>query len=86
MTADITDPAQVDGLLETVLDAYGTVDILVNNAANNPKVEAGQTTWSRFEHFPLAIWDADLAVGLTGAFLCSQTFGAEMARRGKGVI
>ena len=86
LNADITDPAQVAGLLETVLDAYGTVDILVNNAANNPKVEAGQTTWSRFEQFQLSMWDADVAVGLTGAFLCSQTFGAEMARRGRGVI
>ena len=86
LNADITDPAQVAGLLATTLDAFGTVDILINNAANNPKVEAGQTTWSRFEQFPLSMWDADVAVGLTGAFLCSQTFGAEMARRGKGVI
>ena len=28
----------------------------------------------------------DIAVGLTGAFLCSRVFGAEMARKGKGVI
>ena len=34
----------------------------------------------------LADWHADLAVGLTGAMLCSRVFGAEMARRGKGVI
>jgi len=43
-------------------------------------------TFSRLENFPLAQWDADLAVGLTGAFLCSQVMGTEMARRGKGVI
>ena len=38
------------------------------------------------EHFSLEQWQTDLAVGLTGAFLCSQVFGCEMARRGKGVI
>jgi NAD(P)-dependent dehydrogenase (short-subunit alcohol dehydrogenase family) len=42
--------------------------------------------WSRLERFPVEQWDADIAVGLTGAFLCSQTFGTEMARRGKGVV
>ena len=85
--ADITSPQQVEAALADVLDRYGRVDILVNNAANNPKVEtASEVPWSRFEHFPLAEWQADLAVGLTGAFLCSQIIGREMARRRRGVI
>jgi NAD(P)-dependent dehydrogenase (short-subunit alcohol dehydrogenase family) len=63
------------------------IDILINNAANNPKVEnTAEINFSRFESFPLAQWEADLAVGLTGAFLCSQVLGTEMARRGRGVI
>jgi NAD(P)-dependent dehydrogenase (short-subunit alcohol dehydrogenase family) len=84
---DITDPDEVNVMLATVLDRFGTVDILINNAANNPKVEdRADAAWSRLEHFPLDVWEADLAVGLTGAFLCSQVIGSEMARRGKGVI
>ena len=84
---DITKPYGVTSLLATVLETFGTVDILINNAANNPKVEeAGGHAWSRFEQFSLAAWEADLAVGLTGAFLCSQVIGSEMARRKKGVI
>lgn len=86
-TTDITRPDEVTSLLATVLEQFGTVDILINNAANNPKVEEsiGQP-WSRFEQFSLDAWEADLAVGLTGAFLCSQVIGTEMARRKKGVI
>ena len=84
---DITSPTQVKVLLETVLGRFGAVDILINNAANNPNVEVGSDrTRSRLEHFTLEAWEADLAVGLTGAFLCSQVLGSEMARRGRGVI
>ena len=82
---DITDPAQVAQLLQETLDRFGRVDILINNAAHNPKIE-GAAGFSRLESFPLAQWAADLAVGLTGAFLCSRTIGAEMARRRRGVI
>jgi len=90
--ADITREAEVEGLLQTVLSRHGRVDGLINNAANNPKMEdvgadgGHPFALSRLEHYPLEQWLSDLAVGLTGAFLCSRVIGAEMARRGKGVI
>lgn len=89
LVADVAQPEAVASALDTTLATYGRVDILINNAANNPKVEAtgrSATHWTRLERFPLDVWQADLAVGLTGAFLCSQIVGSAMARRGRGVI
>ena len=86
---DITDPKQVVELRERVLAELGRIDILINNAANNPAVASGgldQAHGSRLEVFPVEIWNQDIAVGLTGAFLCAQTFGPIMAERGGGVI
>lgn len=64
------------------------IDILVNNAAIDPKVKGDQGVLetSRLENFPLEQWDLQVAVGLTGAFLCSQVFGTAMARDGKGGV
>jgi NAD(P)-dependent dehydrogenase (short-subunit alcohol dehydrogenase family) len=87
IAVDITDPASVEVLLAEVLERFGRVDILVNNAANNPTMSQGSDDDTRrLETFPVSRWDADIAVGLTGAFLCSRILGAEMARRGRGVI
>ncbi|MBT4932942.1 MAG: SDR family oxidoreductase [Rhodospirillaceae bacterium] len=84
---DITQADQVDAACQSLLEKFGRIDILINNAANNPKMEnQNGDDFSRLESFPRDIWDADLAVGLTGAFLCSRTFGAVMAGAGKGVI
>jgi NAD(P)-dependent dehydrogenase (short-subunit alcohol dehydrogenase family) len=84
---DITQSAQVNNLLAEVLTRYGRVDILINNAANNPKMEnTADVKWSRLEDFPISQWEADIAVGLTGSFLCSQIIGREMARHKRGVI
>jgi NAD(P)-dependent dehydrogenase (short-subunit alcohol dehydrogenase family) len=70
-----------------VLDKFGRVDILINNAANNPKMEnTADVEFSRLEFFPLEQWEKDVAVGLTGAFICSQIIGYEMAKRKHGVI
>lgn len=65
-----------------------TVDILVNNAAIDPKVTSspGVMHSSRFEAFPVPQWQTEIAVGLTGAMLCAQVFGGEMAGRRRGVI
>jgi len=84
---DITSPKSVRTLLEDVLKRYGRVDALINNAANNPKMEkTAEVEFSRLENFPLKQWEADLSVGLTGAFLCSQVIGTEMAKQKRGVI
>lgn len=84
---DITSPDQVAALLDRVLETYGRVDVLINNAANNPKMEKGEgREWSRFEQFPLITWEQDIAVGLTGAYLCSQVIGSHLAQQGRGVI
>ena len=84
---DVTEPTSIRVALEDVLRRYGRIDGLINNAANNPKMESGSAVeFSRLESFDLDQWEADLAVGLTGAFLCSQIIGGEMARRGRGVI
>ncbi|MGA2236398.1 MAG: SDR family oxidoreductase [Terriglobales bacterium] len=85
--ADITNESEIEALRGEILAKFGRLDILINNAANNPKMEAStEVNFSRLENFPLAQWEADIAVGLTGAFLCSKVFGSHMASKGGGVI
>jgi NAD(P)-dependent dehydrogenase (short-subunit alcohol dehydrogenase family) len=87
LDADITNEASLLDARNQITRQFGRIDILINNAANNPKVEDGDgQTWSRLENFPLDVWEADIRVGLTGAFLCSRVFGSEMVTRKSGVI
>lgn len=85
---DITDKQQTESVAETLLKRYGHIDGLINNAANNPKVEGDAANMKaiRFENFPMKMWLDDIAVGLTGALVCAQVFGSTMAKQGKGVI
>ena len=87
MEVDITDKENINLALQKVLRRYNKIGSLINNAANDPKVGPNtDTAWSRFENFDLDVWSADLAVGLTGAFLCSQAVGSYMAQNSGGVI
>jgi NAD(P)-dependent dehydrogenase (short-subunit alcohol dehydrogenase family) len=88
LAADVTSEDSLLRVNDEILKRFGRIDILINNAANNPRVEADPAgrQWSRLENFPLEVWNADIAVGLTGAFLCSRIFGQQMARRSGGVI
>jgi NAD(P)-dependent dehydrogenase (short-subunit alcohol dehydrogenase family) len=84
---DITKLHEVASLRDGVLGKFGRIDILINNAANNPKMDGTEKTdLGRLEDFSLSRWQADLDVGLTGAFLCSQVLGTEMAKKRSGVI
>jgi NAD(P)-dependent dehydrogenase (short-subunit alcohol dehydrogenase family) len=85
--ADITDKRKVEVMVQKILAKFGRIDGLVNNAAKNPKMTGDSSNEpSTFENFPLENWTSDLAVGLTGAFLCAQACGRTMAERGGGVI
>lgn len=79
---DVTDPAA-----HARLAAELEIDILVNNAAIDAKVKPVEGLEpSRFEGFDRDQWDREIAVGLTGAMLACQAFGARMAARGRGTI
>ena len=77
-TTDVTVSADVDAMVATAENAFGRVDVLVNNAA----VCEGDDILRIDE----ATWDADVAGVLKSAFLCSKRVLPGMIDRGGGVI
>lgn len=82
---DITNEDSVKFYAKHLWTALGPVSVLINNAANNPKLEEGKNL-TRLENFPLIAWRADLDVGVTGAFLMAREIGGRMAENNNGVI
>ena len=85
---DVSNKASVEAMVAHALAAFGRVDILVNNAALDPKFDAQHATKyvSTFEDYPLELWNQALAVNLTGMFLCAQAAARPMLAQGGGVI
>lgn len=82
---DITDEASIKNNAELLISKYGKIDGLVNNAANNPKVEdCDELNFSRLENFPISTWNDDLNVSLTGSYLCSKIYGYEISKNARG--
>jgi NAD(P)-dependent dehydrogenase (short-subunit alcohol dehydrogenase family) len=87
LPVDITKIAAVEASLPVVLERFSAVDILINNAARNPKIEdTADSSFSRLENFSEQQWKLDLDVGLGGAFNCSKIYGTHMAQAGNGGI
>lgn len=85
---DITNPESIQKVCDKVYEQFGTIDILVNNAAINDMVEDPKSSMelSKFENYPLETWEKSIKVNLTGAFLCCQIFGKKMVEQGFGSI
>jgi NAD(P)-dependent dehydrogenase (short-subunit alcohol dehydrogenase family) len=88
MQMDVTDAKSIQSVCDEAERRFEGVGILINNAAIDAKVSAEDTSleFTRLEHFRRDQWEFEIAVGLTGAFLCAQAFGTKMASRGRGVI
>jgi len=84
-SVDITSEKQIEKNAKIIIDDYGKIDHLINNAAINPKVKLNfGKEFSRLENFPLDVWEKDIAVGLTGAFLCAKHYGYNIAQNKNG--
>jgi NAD(P)-dependent dehydrogenase (short-subunit alcohol dehydrogenase family) len=84
---DITNEKSVEKNVSLLFDKFGKIDGLVNNAANNPKVENNDDNiFTRLENFPLSVWQKDISVGLTGAFLCSKHYGNMISNNPNGGV
>ena len=88
LEVDVSDAGSVETMVKQVLERYGRIDILVNNAALDPKFDrehAGRHSTS-FEEFPLEAWQQAMDVNITGMFLCAQAVAPNMVASGQGVI
>jgi len=82
---DITNEQQISSNCKEIINHFGKIDGLVNNAANNPKVEdSAEINFSRLEYFSEKIWENDLAVGLKGSFLCVKYYGFQISKNPQG--
>ncbi len=75
---DVTERAQVDRVVATVLARHGRIDVLVNNA--------GITQDARLQKMTIEQFDRVIDVNLRGVFHCAQAVADAMVRQGHGVI
>ena len=82
---DITNEELIEKNCSDILNIYGKIDGLINNAANNPKIEDNDLiNFSRLENFNVDIWKNDLNIGLLGAFLCIKYYGFAISKNSLG--
>src|SRR5580700_882488 len=76
VAADVSNPGQVQNLIESAVKAFGRVDIVINNAGIEKKFA--------FVDYPLEELQKILAVNLIGPFLMSQSGARQMIQQGQG--
>jgi NAD(P)-dependent dehydrogenase (short-subunit alcohol dehydrogenase family) len=78
---DVTDPAATEGMAERTVDAFGRIDVLVNNAGYFKQTKKGP--WDRIE---VEEWDRAFDVNVRGTWLCCRAVVPQMRRQGSGKI
>lgn len=79
LKVDVSKPKDVQSMVDTVMEKYGKIDILINNAGIG-----GEGT--PFLELTEEKWDMMMDIHLKGTFLCCQAVGREMVKAEKGSI
>ena len=85
-SVDITKRETVKTALADVIAAWGTPDVLINNAGIDTQPSAPPEVSGPFEEFPEEVFREVVEINLTGTFNVSQLVGAEMVKKGAGSI
>ncbi|MBE6703287.1 MAG: SDR family oxidoreductase [Ruminococcaceae bacterium] len=81
---DVTSKASVDAMVAKVVETFGGIDAIVNNAGINiPRLLVDEGNQFELDE---AVWDKVMNVNVKGLFLCSQAACRVMLKAGKGVI
>ncbi len=86
---DVSDAASVQAGVDSAIERFGSLDILVNNAALTVRGGSERLLkdyFAPFESYPQDVWELALGVNLTGMVLCAQAAGRQMLRQGRGVV
>jgi NAD(P)-dependent dehydrogenase (short-subunit alcohol dehydrogenase family) len=75
---DVREPEQVESLVNSTVDKFGTIDVLVNNAAGNFVVPSEKLTVNG--------WNSVIGIVLNGTWYCSSFAGRQMIKQNHGVI
>ena len=75
---DVREPASIQAMVDRVLDEYGQIDFLMNNA--------GIVKWGEAENVAEQDWRQVIDVNLNGLFFCCQIVGRHMISRHSGRI
>jgi NAD(P)-dependent dehydrogenase (short-subunit alcohol dehydrogenase family) len=81
LAVDLSNESSVSEWAKRIIDAFGSIDVLVNNAATK-----SSNFFEPLERFPLDDWSEVVAVNMTGVFLAVRELGSAMAQKGKGSI
>jgi len=84
-SVNITREKEIKDNCLKIMNEYDKIDGLINNAANNPKIEdSNNLKFSRLENFNIEQWNNDLDVSLKGSFLCVKHYGYQISKNPNG--
>lgn len=86
---DITDPESAEAAIDHCINHFGSVDVLINNAAIDAKFDKhneGTINPSRFENYPIDLLRKSVDVNLTGTVIMTQAACRQMLKQGHGNI
>lgn len=78
LKVDVTNPDDVQKMVDDVVDEFGKIDILINNAGMTINAKAEEMTYEQ--------WNKVINLNLNGVFLVAQAVGRQMIKQGHGNI